>query len=123
VRGETRDALVLALVGRAEGLPGPERTALAAFWARFDAAAPRHVRAALTTATVVVGVLLPRAFGHRGGLASLGAVDAERVVQRAAGSALLRPLLEATSIVACFAYLSDPAVETQVRGSLEVEGP
>lgn len=116
-----RDAVVLALIGRPAGLPGPERIDLDGFWARFDALAPLHVRAAIGLTSVLVGQALPRWWCHRRRLASLDAETADQVVQRAARSALLGPALDAVSIVACFAYLSDEQVEPLVRGPLQVD--
>lgn len=119
-RRATRDALVLAVIGRPEGLPGPERVDLAAFWARFDALAPLHVRLGFGAATVAVGVVAPRLAGHRHGLASLDAATADAVVRRAAANPLVRPVLDAAVVVACFAYFDDDRVEAAVRGPLRV---
>lgn len=113
----------MALIGRPDGLPGPERIDLDAFWRRFDATAPLHVRAGFTMATVVIGTVLPRCFGHRHGLASLDAETVDRTVQRAVAIAAVRPLLDAASVVACFAYFSDERVESQVRRSPLVDQP
>lgn len=118
--GARRDALVMALVGRPAGLPGPERVDLPAFWRRFDATAPLHVRAGFAVAVVVLSSVAPRCYGHRRGLASLDDAAADRVVRRAARSPLFRPLLDAATVVACFAYFSDDEVEARVRGPLQV---
>ena len=116
-----RDALVLAVVGRPTDLPGPERVDLAAFWRRFEAMAPLHVRAGFAVSTWAVAVAAPRCYGHRRGLASLDLAAADEVVRRAARSSLLRPLLDAATVVACFAYFSDDQVEARVRGPLQVD--
>ncbi len=121
-RSGSRDALVMALVGRPRGLPGPERIDLAAFWERFDATAPLHVRAGFATATAALTVVAPRGYGHRHGLASLDQDAADEFVRRAAAQPLFRPLLDAATVVACFAYFSDDRVEAAVRGDLQV-GP
>lgn len=110
-----RDALVRALVGRPDGLPAPAELDLAPFWARFDAAAPWHVRVGFAVAATTIGSVLPRLHGHRRGLADLDDDAAERVVAAAADHALTAPLCEAARVVACFAYLSDERVEAAVR--------
>ncbi len=120
--GARRDALVMALVGRPADLPGPERVDLPAFWRRFDATAPLHVRAGFAVAVVALSTVAPRCYGHRRGLASLDAPTADQVVLRAGRSALFRPLVDAATVVACFAYFSDDDVEALVRGPLQV-GP
>lgn len=119
-RRSSRDALVLAIIGRPAGLPGPERVDLARFWERFDTLAPLHVRAGFGLATVAVSVIAPRLAGHRSGLASLDAIAADALVRRAAANPVTRPLLDAATIVACFAYFDDDRVEAAVRGGLEV---
>lgn len=116
----SRDALVLAVIGRPRGLPGPERVDLARFWERFDAHAPLHVRLGLRAATLAVAVVAPRLAGHRGGLATLDATTADALVRRAAANPLVRPLLDAATVVACFAYFDDDRVEAAVRGPLRV---
>lgn len=115
-----RDALVLAVIGRPTDLPGPERVDLAEFWRRFDTTAPLHVRAGFAMGTWAVAVVAPRCAGHWRGLASLDHATADEVVRRAARSSLLRPLLDAATVVACFAYFSDDHVEARVRGPLQV---
>jgi hypothetical protein len=120
-RSASRDALVMALVGRPRGLPGPERIDLAAFWKRFDTTAPLHVRAGFTVATVALAVVAPRWSGHRHGLATLDRAAADEVVRRAATQRRFRPLLDAATVVACFAYFSDARVEAAVRGELQVD--
>lgn len=111
-----RDALVRAIVGRPQGLPDPAATDLAAFWDEFDGTAPWHVRVGLSAACVVVGSVLPRLHGHRGGLADLPPEQAGALVERAATGTLTAPLVEAAKVVACFAYLSDEQVDAAVRG-------
>jgi len=119
-RGSSRDALVLAIIGRPSGLPGPERVDLAAFWRRFDTSAPWHVRVGLAAADVVVARIAPRLAGHRGGLATLDAAAADDLVRRTAANPVLRPLLDAATVVACFAYFDDDRVEAIVRGPLQL---
>lgn len=109
----------MAVIGRPRGLPGPERVDLARFWERFDARAPLHVRLGFWAATLAVAVVAPRLAGHRGGLASLDAPTADDLVRRAAANPLVRPLLDAATIVACFAYFDDDRVEAAVRGPLQ----
>ena len=117
-----RDAVVMALVGRPTDLPGPERVDLAAFWRRFDATAPLHVRAGFAVSVRALSSIAPRCYGHRHGLVSLDADAANRVVRRAERSALFRPLLDAATVVACFAYFSDDEVEARVRGHVQFDG-
>lgn len=122
-RRSARDALVMAIVGRPAGLPGPERIDLAGFWARFDATAPWLVRTGFDLATVAVAVVAPRLAGHCHGLAGLDAATADSIVRRAARHPLGRPLVEAATVVACFAYFSDDRVEAVARGTLQVGPP
>lgn len=110
-----RDALVRSVIGRPSGLPDPATTDLTAFWAEFDREAPWHVRTGLAVACTVVGGMLPRLHGHRGGLAELDARQAGALVERAAASSFTAPLVEMAKVVACFAYLSDEQVDAAVR--------
>ena len=82
---------------------------------RFDAAAPAHLRAALTLASVSVAVVLPRLRGHRNGLAGLPPDEADDVMRQAARIPGLSSLLEVVKVVACFAYFADPRVQAAVR--------
>lgn len=119
-RRSSRDALVMAIIGRPEGLPGPERADLASFWRRFDSAAPVHVRFGFGVATLVLATVSPRLQGHVRGLASLDGDTAEAVVRRALRSPIGRPLRDAATLVACFAYFDDDRIETIARGPLQV---
>ena len=111
-----RSALLEAMIGDpAVPLPPFSELDLAAFWRRFDAAAPAHLRAALTLASVTVAVVLPRLRGHRRGLAGLPPDEADDVMQQAARIPGLSSLLEVVKVVACFAYFSDPRVQAAVR--------
>jgi hypothetical protein len=120
-RRSARDALVLATLGDprpdpALGVPPVAELDLAAFWPRFEARAPIHVRFGFGVATVVLAHVLPRLLGHARGLAGLGPDQADAVVRRAAANPVLAPLSEVAKIVACFAYFSDDRVESAYRG-------
>lgn len=111
-----RDALVIAMIGVPSGeLPHPAEVDLAAFWPRFDAAAPRHLTVGFRLATVVLAGVVPRLLGHARGLAHLDAEAADAVVRRAAALPLVSLLADVAKIVACFAYLSDPRVQAVTR--------
>lgn len=111
-----RDAIVVALLGDpGDGLLPPAELDLPAFWRRFDAAAPAHLRVGMAAATVLVAGVLPRLLGHRCGLAGLDADRADAVVQRAARLPVLGLTVEVAKIVACFAYFSDERVDQRVR--------
>lgn len=87
---------------------------LAAFWLRFDAVAPAHLRLGLRAATWAFG-LGPLLLGRRP-LARLDGPERERVLQRMARWPGLGELLEVVKIVACFALFADPGVQDRVRG-------
>lgn len=110
-----RDALVHAVIGDPARLPPPASLDLAAFWARYRAVAPLHLRLGFAVSTTVLAHVLPRALGHRRALARLGPDDADRLIQRAGAAPGLDVLVEVAKTVACFAYLSDPEVALAVR--------
>lgn len=115
-RRSARDALVIAMIGVPGGdLPHPGEVDLAAFWSRFEVAAPRHLTVGFRVATVVLAGVLPRLLGHAGGLAHLDAPAADAVVRRAATLPVASLLADVAKIVACFAYLSDPRVQAVTR--------
>jgi len=108
---------VRALIGDpGAGLPPVDQVDLDGFWVRFDATAPRHLAAGFWVATVVIASLLPRLMGHLTGLARLDADAADAVVQRAGSLPLVTMLTDVAKVVACFAYFSDPQVQTVVQG-------
>ena len=58
-----RDALLAAILpAPGRGLPAMEDVDLRAFWARFETAAPVHLRLGLRVASLVLGAL-PRVLG------------------------------------------------------------
>ncbi len=95
----------------------PAEVDLPGFWVRFEAAAPFHLAWGFKAATVLIAVVLPRLMGHAHGLARLSAEDADAVIQRAATLPVVAMVTEVAKIVACFAYFSDPRVQTVARGS------
>lgn len=97
-------------------LPAVPQVDLPAFWRSFDDNAPVHLRAGFRLATVAIAVVLPRLMGHARGLSRLPADDADAVVQRATSLPGLSDLAEVAKLVACFAYFSDPAVQSAARG-------
>jgi hypothetical protein len=115
-----RDTLLGAIIPGATAPPGRvlpslQETDLAAFWPRFRAAAPIHVRLALAGATLALGGLLPVATTGRP-LSRLSAEARERVIGRAAALPVARDLLEIAKVIACLAYFEDPSVQARVRG-------
>jgi len=116
-RRSGRDAVVAAIIGDpGNGLPAVRDLDLTAFWTRFDATAPAHLRLGFRLATLVIATVLPRLGGHRAALAELDADAADAVVQRAARLPLVARLADVAKIVACFAYGSDERVQDAVRG-------
>jgi hypothetical protein len=111
-----RDALLLALLPRpTPDLPDPAALDAAAFWPRFDAAAPLALRVAVTLAAwLVVGLgpwlLHGRAWGR------LTPDEHDGVVQRLAGWPGVADLLDVAKLVACFRYFDDAGVQAALRG-------
>jgi hypothetical protein len=99
------------------GLPGAGEVDLRAFWPRFDDVAPLHVRLAFRAAVLAVGVVLPRALGHRGALADLDVDARDAVIARAASVPGVVELLEVAKVVACMAYFADDGVQRAFRGA------
>jgi len=111
-----RDAVLAAVLPR----PRPELPALSeldlrAFWARFRAVSPSHLRLGLFVAVLVVGALVPRLFGYPTSLTALDAESREAVVTRAARARAFGPLFDVLKVVASLAYFSCPAVESAFR--------
>jgi hypothetical protein len=111
-----RDALLLALLPRpTPALPDPAALDAAAFWPRFDAAAPLALRVAVTLAAgLVVGVapwlLHGRAWGR------LTPDEHDGVLQRLAAWPGVADLLDVAKLVACFRYFDDDGVQAALRG-------
>ena len=111
-------ALLVALLGDPAGvLPDPGAVELGDFWTRFSSAAPLHLRLLMTIADVVIARVLPRAMGHRHGLAGLDAEASDRVVQAAGALPVVSLLAMATKVVACMGYFSDADVDAAMRGA------
>ncbi len=112
-----RDALLASLIPapRAD-LPAMSDLELGAFWRRFQATAPPHLRLGLRAAGFAIGGVLPRVLGHSRSLADLDASQRDLVLQRADRLPILAKLLEVAKIVACLAYFADPEVEAIIRG-------
>jgi len=112
-----RDALVAAMLpAPGGGLPGAGDVDLAAFWPRFDAVAPIHVRLAFRTATFVIAGVLPITLGYRRSLAKLDADTRDAVLQRAAKMPAVAPFVDIVKIVVALAYFDNPHIEAIVRG-------
>jgi hypothetical protein len=112
-----RDALVAAMLpSPGGGLPAAGDVDLSAFWPRFDAAAPIHVRLAFAAATIGIAGVLPLTLGHRHTLEGLDEDARDAVLQRAAKLKAVAPLLDIVKIVVAFAYFDDPHVEAIARG-------
>lgn len=110
-----RDALLAALLpAPGGGLPGLGQLDLSAFWPRFEAAAPVHLRLGLALAVWGAAVLAPLLL-YRRTLPGLAEAQRDAVLQRAAGWPLLGPLLDVAKVVACMAYFADAAVQSAVR--------
>jgi hypothetical protein len=112
-----RDALVAAMLpSPGGGLPGAGDVDLSAFWPRFDAAAPIHLRLAFGAATVVIAGILPITLGYRRSLAALDDDTRDAFLVRASKMTTIAPLLEIVKVVVAFAYFDNAQVEDIVRG-------
>ena len=110
-----RDALLAAMIPAPDSVLGFADVDLATFWARFDAAAPLHLRLGLRAANAVLVAGLPRVLGYGASLAQLGEAERDRVLDRARGIPIIDQLVELAKVVACLAYFSDPGVEAAAR--------
>ena len=111
-----RDALLASILpAPGRGLPGIDDVDLRAFWARFDADAPVHLRLGLRTATLVLGGALPRLLGYPGSVADLSIDEREAFITRAAELPGASALVEIAKVVASLAYFTDPAVQATAR--------
>ncbi len=105
-----RDALVRAL------LPLDRPLDTSSFWARFDAVAPLHLRAAFATGVLLLAVVGPLLVTGR----TLRASDPgqrERFVTRAAHAPGVRALVPALKLVACWAWFDDDRVDAAIRSA------
>lgn len=88
------------LGGPPSDLPPLTDEHMRAFWRRFDAAAPIHLRAGVRVATTLL---------------SLPPGDPGRNLARAERLPGAGQLVELVRLVACFAYFSDPDVDAGFR--------
>ncbi|MCC6646919.1 MAG: hypothetical protein IT374_15265 [Polyangiaceae bacterium] len=117
-RAADRDALMAAMLPRPRAAaPRVEQLDLAGFFARFDAAAPLHLRLGWAATVVTLGAVWPRLLGHAGSFASLDDDAREAALTRAAGVAALAPLLDVLKIVTSLAYFSDARAEAAFRSA------
>ncbi|MBM4344324.1 MAG: hypothetical protein FJ100_13220 [Deltaproteobacteria bacterium] len=118
-----RDALFGAMLPRGvgrSGRPGFADLDLAAFWSRFERAAPWTLRWGLRASVWLLTWLPgPLGFGWRS-VARLRADDRDRYVAMLLDSDhwVLRQLADTLKIVSCFAYFQDPAVRARVDATL-----
>lgn len=115
--GSARDALVCAILPAVR----PDLPALSALdrrdaWARFDAAAPWTLRAAVAAAGVVVTRILPWVWGYRRPWAALSADERDAVLTRADALPGLADALEVAKLAACFLWFDDARVQDGWRG-------
>lgn len=99
-------------------LPAVSDKELDRFWARFDAAAPIHLRAGFSIATTLFARILPRLLGHRRGLGSLRRADQDRVLAVGARLPSGEALVDLIKLVASFAYFSVTDVDAAFRAGL-----
>lgn len=113
-----RDALLSAMLPPSRaGAPRVDELELAAFFARFDAAAPAHLRLGWRATVLVLGAVWPRALGHRGSFATLDDDARDEALVRAEGVSALAPLLDVLKLVVSLVYFSDARVEALFRGA------
>jgi uncharacterized protein Smg (DUF494 family) len=111
-----RDALLAAILpAPGDGLPALAELDLGAFWPRFEAVAPVHLRLGLRVATLALGVALPLSLGYGRTLAALSEDEREAVITRALRLPGLSPLVDVAKLVACMAYFADPEVQATAR--------
>lgn len=97
-------------------IPGPNGLAsidLTAFWVRFQAAAPPHLRLGLRVATW--GLSFAPLFICRRPLFRQS--DPDVCLQRVAAWPVLMDLAEIVKVVACFAYFQDAVIQERVRAA------
>jgi len=105
-----RTALVRAVLPLDGALSDEIQVDIDAFWPRFDAAAPAHLRVGLAAATFLLGVLLPVVLLVGGAVHRLTPDRREVLLRRAARLPGAGALLDIVKVVACFAWFSDPRV-------------
>jgi hypothetical protein len=111
-----RDALLSSIIeAPGDGLPALRDADLRAFWPRFEATAPIHVRLGLRAATLVLGGALPFALGYGRPMSELDDAARAAVIARAYATRGLADLVEVAKIVACLAYFADPEIERTAR--------
>ena len=114
---DARDALIVAILpAPGGGMPAWEDVDRAGFWPRFDAAAPLHVRAALTLVAFLLVRLGPWWTGAGRRWRDLDDAARDALLRRAAGWPGMSDLLEVAKVTACFAYFDDARVQAILRG-------
>lgn len=99
-----RDALLVAV------LPSLAGWDLGAFAARFDAAAPLHLRWGLRLAALLLVAVAPRLCGHLADLRGLSPGARDAVLHRVAAWPIFADLLELAKLAAAFArFDGEPA--------------
>lgn len=109
-----RTALVQAVLPLDGVLPAADLD-FDAFWRRFDAAAPVHLRLGLGAATVILGVVLPVLLLVGGPVHVLSPERREALIVLATALPGTGALLDIVKVVACFAWFSDPRVQARLR--------
>lgn len=110
-----RDALLEAVLPPPSGWPPWSSVDRPAFWTRFRAAAPAHLRLGMALATALFAVVLPLLLTGRV-LRALPADTQDRLLQRLDGWAPTAVLLEVVKVVAGLAYFDSPAACAAARG-------
>ncbi|MEO1268938.1 MAG: hypothetical protein AAFX99_12620 [Myxococcota bacterium] len=110
-----RRALLDTMIPGQGSLPPMAEQDLDRFWDRFAQQAPPHLQMGLSAATWVLAGALPLLLGYGATLAELPPAERDAVLQRADRLSLLRPFVEVTKVVACFAYFDQPTIQHQVR--------
>lgn len=108
-----RDALLGACLPGGPGRPGVDELDLAAFWRRFEATAPAHLKAGLWLATWVLGLLPLVLFSPP--LPWQGAERRDATLRRLSRWPGVGELVEVAKVVACLACFFDPGVQQAVR--------
>lgn len=109
--------LLQAMLPPVGAWPGIVGTDLTPFWRAWETAAPSGLRAALRAAVWALQLSPPVLLGRLSPFSSLSPEDQDRLLTVAARSPhhALRQLVLTVKLVACLAYLADPAVQDRAR--------
>jgi len=97
------------------GLPGLASVDLAAFWSKYQASAPRLLRAGFRLAVIALTWLPLARHGRPFHRLPADARDAFLTTSAASRSYLLRQLVTVVKLIACFGYCFDVGIQRAIR--------